>query len=128
MQLQENAKTGELATDMMQQFVGAGLVEHNAGDEFIVHGSHGDKQFKEWRRGYRNRPPPVSPFAPEYPGNDERCAVAVSRFVGDRHAGPVAAHADIATFDGQVLLLFLSASPQRPPRRAVGGFMYINKK
>ena len=28
LQLQELNKTGELATDMMQQFVGAGLVEH----------------------------------------------------------------------------------------------------
>jgi len=46
MLLQENAKTGELATDMMQQFMGAGLIEHQEGDEFIVHGSHGDKQFK----------------------------------------------------------------------------------
>ena len=46
MQLQEDAKTGELATDMMQQFVGAGIVEHQEGGSFIVHGSQGQKEFK----------------------------------------------------------------------------------
>ena len=45
MQLQEANKTGELATDMMQQFVGAGLVEHKNEGSFVVHGSHGDKEF-----------------------------------------------------------------------------------
>ena len=45
-QLQENMKTGALATDMMQQFVSAGLVEHKDEDQFIVHGSHGDREFK----------------------------------------------------------------------------------
>ena len=45
-QLQENAKTGALATDMMSQFIDAGLVEHNNENEFIVHGSHGDREFK----------------------------------------------------------------------------------
>ena len=44
-QLQEANKTGELATDMMQQFVGAGLIEHKEEGEFIVHGSNGDQQF-----------------------------------------------------------------------------------
>ena len=42
LQLQELNKTGELATDMMQQFVGAGLVEHKDEGEFIVHGNNGD--------------------------------------------------------------------------------------
>jgi len=41
MQLQEDAKTGELATDMMQQFVGAGLVEHKEEGSFVVHGAQG---------------------------------------------------------------------------------------
>ena len=45
MQLQEANKTGELATDMMQQFVGAGVVEHTGEDAFVVHGADGDKQF-----------------------------------------------------------------------------------
>lgn len=31
-----------------------------------------EEQFKKWRRGYRVRPPPVSSFSPEYPGNDRR--------------------------------------------------------
>ena len=44
-QLQEANKTGALATDMMQQFVGAGLIEHKDEGEFIVHGSNGDQQF-----------------------------------------------------------------------------------
>ena len=45
MQLQEASKTGPLATEMMQQFVGSGLVEHKEEGEFIVHGSNGDQQF-----------------------------------------------------------------------------------
>ena len=45
MQLQEASKTGALATEMMQQFVGSGLVEHKEEVEFIVHGSNGDQQF-----------------------------------------------------------------------------------
>ena len=45
MQLQDANKTGELATEMMQQFVGAGIVEHKEDGEFIVHSSHGEKEF-----------------------------------------------------------------------------------
>lgn len=45
MQLSEDAKTGALATDMMSQFINTGLVQHTGEDEFIVHGSHGDKSF-----------------------------------------------------------------------------------
>ena len=45
LQLQELNKTGELATDMMQQFVGAGLVEHKDEGEYIIHGNNGDQQF-----------------------------------------------------------------------------------
>ena len=44
-QLQESMKMGQLATDMMSQFVGAGVVEHTGEDEFVVHGADGDKQF-----------------------------------------------------------------------------------
>jgi len=33
---------------------------------------HGEVQFKRWRRGYKVRPPPVSSFSPDYPGNDKR--------------------------------------------------------
>lgn len=33
---------------------------------------HGKEQFKKWRRGYTNRPPPTSSFSSVYPGNDER--------------------------------------------------------
>ena len=36
-------KTGQLATNMMQQFVSSGVVEHTGEDEFIVHGASGDK-------------------------------------------------------------------------------------
>jgi len=43
MQLQEETKTGQLATDMMQQFVGSGLVEHDDDGMFIVHGSNGQQ-------------------------------------------------------------------------------------
>ena len=44
-QLQESMKTGQLATEMMQQFVSAGVVEHTGEDQFIVHGVNGDKEF-----------------------------------------------------------------------------------
>jgi len=33
---------------------------------------YGDKQFKAWRRGFKVRPPKVSSFSPNYPGNDKR--------------------------------------------------------
>ena len=33
---------------------------------------HGETQFKLWRRGYSNRPPPVTSFSEFYPGNDDR--------------------------------------------------------
>mmetsp|Transcript_3468 Transcript_3468/g.5375 ORF Transcript_3468/g.5375 Transcript_3468/m.5375 type:complete len:348 (-) Transcript_3468:54-1097(-) len=33
---------------------------------------HGEKQFKKWRRGFDERPPPVDAFSPYYPGNDKR--------------------------------------------------------
>lgn len=33
---------------------------------------HGEAQFKAWRRGYKVRPPPVSSFSTNYPGNDKR--------------------------------------------------------
>ena len=45
MELQEASKTGQLATDMMSQFIETGLVQQTGQDEFVVHGSHGDKQF-----------------------------------------------------------------------------------
>ena len=33
---------------------------------------HGEAQFRKWRRGFAERPPPASPFSSKYPGNDER--------------------------------------------------------
>lgn len=38
----------------------------------MVKQQHGEKKFKAWRRGYRTRPPNVSSFAQQYPGNDRR--------------------------------------------------------
>lgn len=38
----------------------------------MVKQRHGEKQFKAWRRGYKVRPPAVSSFSPNYPGNDMR--------------------------------------------------------
>ena len=32
----------------------------------------GEEQFVAWRRSFETRPPPVSPYSPLYPGNDER--------------------------------------------------------
>ena len=33
---------------------------------------HGDSQFRAWRRGYDTRPPRLSTFSSDYPGNDDR--------------------------------------------------------
>ena len=44
----------------------------------MIKQKHGDDQFMKWRRGYRERPPPASPFSPFYPGNDERYQKYVS--------------------------------------------------
>ncbi|EED90651.1 phosphoglycerate mutase, partial [Thalassiosira pseudonana CCMP1335] len=38
----------------------------------MVQQRHGEKQFMAWRRGYAVKPPPVSSFSPQYPGNDMR--------------------------------------------------------
>ena len=33
---------------------------------------YGEKQLKTWRRGFKNKPPPVNPFSQYYPGNDRK--------------------------------------------------------
>ena len=33
---------------------------------------HGQEQLKVWRRSYATRPPKISSFSSDYPGNDER--------------------------------------------------------
>jgi 2,3-bisphosphoglycerate-dependent phosphoglycerate mutase len=38
----------------------------------MVKQRHGEKQFKDWRRGFTTRPPAVSSFSQHYPGNDRR--------------------------------------------------------
>jgi 2,3-bisphosphoglycerate-dependent phosphoglycerate mutase len=38
----------------------------------MVKQRHGNEQFMAWRRGYNTRPPFVSSFSPDYPGNDIR--------------------------------------------------------
>uniref|UniRef100_A0A0G4HZW5 Phosphoglycerate mutase n=1 Tax=Chromera velia CCMP2878 TaxID=1169474 RepID=A0A0G4HZW5_9ALVE len=38
----------------------------------MIKQQHGDSQFTKWRRGFRCRPPPISSFSADYPGNDER--------------------------------------------------------
>lgn len=45
----------------------------------MVKQRHGEKQFKEWRRGYNTPPPKVSSFSQHYPGNDRR----YQKFVSD---------------------------------------------
>jgi len=40
--------------------------------KMMVKQRHGDKQFKAWRRGFDVRPPAVSSFSQNYPGNDPR--------------------------------------------------------
>lgn len=38
----------------------------------MVAQKYGQEQFKAWRRGYKVKPPPVSSFSVNYPGNDKR--------------------------------------------------------
>jgi 2,3-bisphosphoglycerate-dependent phosphoglycerate mutase len=38
----------------------------------MVKQRHGEETFKAWRRGFKVRPPKVSSFSQNYPGNDER--------------------------------------------------------
>ena len=40
--------------------------------KMMVKQRHGEKQFKAWRRGFDVRPPAVSSFSKNYPGNDQR--------------------------------------------------------
>ena len=42
--------------------------------KLMVGQKHGQKQLKLWRRSYATRPPQVSSFSSDYPGNDDRCA------------------------------------------------------
>ena len=36
----------EAATNLLQQFMEAGLVQQSEDGSFVVHGSHGDREFK----------------------------------------------------------------------------------
>ena len=36
----------------------------------MIENEYGTEQLVQWRRGYKIRPPPVSSFSPDYPGND----------------------------------------------------------
>ena len=38
----------------------------------MIQQEYGDDQFRRWRRGFDERPPPVSPFSPHYPGFSSR--------------------------------------------------------
>lgn len=40
----------------------------------MIANKYGEDQLKKWRRGYTIRPPPVSSYSLNYPGNDERRA------------------------------------------------------
>jgi len=44
----------------------------------MIRTKYGETQFKQWRRGFSTRPPPVSSFSPLYPGNDERYVTYVT--------------------------------------------------
>ena len=44
--MEQEAQSGKLAANLMTQLIHAGLIEQSAEDEFTVHGSQGDQQFK----------------------------------------------------------------------------------
>ena len=44
-QLRQDHETGKVAANLMNQFIENGLVQHNGDDSFVVHGSHGDREF-----------------------------------------------------------------------------------
>ena len=44
-QLRQDHETGKVAANLMNQLIENGLVQHNGDDSFVVHGSHGDREF-----------------------------------------------------------------------------------
>ena len=45
-QLQADHQTGKVAAGLMSKFIDAGLVEQKGESAFVIHGSHGDREFK----------------------------------------------------------------------------------
>jgi hypothetical protein len=45
-QLENQVQNGKAASSLMSQFINAGLVQQTSDDSFIIHGSHGDRDFK----------------------------------------------------------------------------------
>ena len=45
--------------------------------KLMVGQKHGQAQLKAWRRSYATRPPQVSSFSSDYPGNDDRYDLVV---------------------------------------------------
>jgi len=42
-QLRQDHATGQVAANLMSQFIENGLVQQDGDDNFIIHGSHGDR-------------------------------------------------------------------------------------
>ena len=48
--MEQEAQSGKLATSLLSQLIHAGLIEQTAEDQFTVHGSQGDQQFKPFEQ------------------------------------------------------------------------------
>ena len=44
-QLQADHQTGKVAAGLMSKFIDSGLVEQKGNASFVLHGSHGDREF-----------------------------------------------------------------------------------
>ena len=44
--MENQVQNGKAASNLMSQFINAGLVQQTSDDSFIIHGSHGDRDFK----------------------------------------------------------------------------------
>ena len=44
--LERENEESKAATNLLQQFIDAGLVQQTGDNAFVVHGSHGDREFK----------------------------------------------------------------------------------
>ena len=48
--MEQDHQTGKMAAELMNQFIENGLVEQAGDDEFVIHGSHGDRKFSSKKK------------------------------------------------------------------------------
>ena len=53
-QLRQDHATGQVAANLMSQFIENGLVQHDGDDKFVIHGSHGDREFSSKKKPHES--------------------------------------------------------------------------